>query len=96
MSYFPSKSAALQEMEHQVELFALLHNSASKQCQLKCIPTDYHEGNLNKGESLCLDRCVAKFVGTGVKLSSEQANHGFDDEIATAATRAAATLPINL
>lgn len=30
-------------------------------CQTKCIPRRYHEPDLNKGESVCIDRCVAKY-----------------------------------
>jgi import inner membrane translocase subunit TIM10 len=33
-------------------------------CQAKCIPPQYREGELNKGESVCLDRCAAKFFET--------------------------------
>ena len=28
-------------------------------CHAKCISTSYAEGDLNKGESVCVDRCVA-------------------------------------
>ena len=28
----------------------------------KCIPSKYHEGELSKGEAICLDRCVSKFM----------------------------------
>lgn len=28
-------------------------------CHAKCISTRYAEGDLNKGESVCVDRCVA-------------------------------------
>jgi len=31
-------------------------------CHKKCIPPNYHEGDLAKGEAVCLDRCVAKFL----------------------------------
>ena len=31
-------------------------------CQKKCIPPKYREGDLSKGEAICLDRCVAKFL----------------------------------
>jgi len=31
-------------------------------CQKKCIATKYKEGELTKGESVCLDRCVAKYL----------------------------------
>ena len=34
----------------------------SSACQKKCIPPKYHEGELSKGEAICLDRCVAKFL----------------------------------
>jgi import inner membrane translocase subunit TIM10 len=44
-------------------------NSLNKSCAKKCIPTDYHEGELNKGESVCLDRCAAKFFDVHFKVS---------------------------
>lgn len=31
-------------------------------CQKKCIPPKYTEADLSKGEAICLDRCVAKFL----------------------------------
>lgn len=31
-------------------------------CFKKCVNSDYKETELNKGESVCLDRCVNKFV----------------------------------
>lgn len=34
----------------------------SRGCQAKCIPPKYSEGELSKGEAVCLDRCVAKFL----------------------------------
>ncbi|KAI9767725.1 MAG: protein transporter tim10 [Candelina submexicana] len=37
----------------------------------KCIPNDYREGDLNKGESVCLDRCVSKFFEVNVKVSEK-------------------------
>jgi import inner membrane translocase subunit TIM10 len=30
-------------------------------CHKKCIPPKYHESDLTKGESVCIDRCVAKY-----------------------------------
>lgn len=43
----------------------------SQSCLKKCIPADYREGDLNKGESVCLDRCVAKFFEVNVKVSEK-------------------------
>lgn len=41
----------------------------SKACAKKCIPSDYRESDLNKGESVCLDRCAAKFFEVHMKVS---------------------------
>jgi import inner membrane translocase subunit TIM10 len=40
----------------------------------KCIPAEYREGDLNKGESVCLDRCVAKFFEVNIKVSEKMQN----------------------
>jgi hypothetical protein len=37
----------------------------------KYIPPDYREGGLNKGESVCLDRCVGKFFEVNMKVSEK-------------------------
>ena len=31
-------------------------------CQKKCVPPKYNDSDLSKGESVCLDRCVAKYL----------------------------------
>lgn len=51
-------------------------NSLQKTCQKKCIPTDYREGELNKGESVCIDRCTAKFLDTSMKVSEIMQQQG--------------------
>jgi import inner membrane translocase subunit TIM10 len=40
-------------------------------CTKKCIPNDYREADLNKGEGVCLDRCVSKFFEVNVKVSEK-------------------------
>lgn len=45
-------------------------------CQKKCIPTDYREAELNKGESVCLDRCTAKFLDASIKVSDVMQQQG--------------------
>ena len=42
-----------------------------KICTQKCIPKDYREGDLNKGESVCLDRCSAKFFEAHQVISGQ-------------------------
>ena len=43
----------------------------TQSCSQKCIPADYREADLNKGESVCLDRCVAKFFEVNMKVSEK-------------------------
>jgi len=65
------KIAAMEaEMDAHVDMFKRLLES----CTMKCIPKDYHEGELNKGESVCLDRCVSKFLETAMKMNEKIKN----------------------
>ena len=43
----------------------------TKACRQKCIPSDYREGELNKGEGVCLDRCTAKYFDVHMKISEQ-------------------------
>lgn len=60
----PSLIASHQQAE--IVVFSL-----TQSCTKKCIPSDYREGELNKGESVCLDRCVSKFFEVNVKVSEK-------------------------
>lgn len=40
-------------------------------CTKKCIPTTYREAELDKAESVCLDRCVSKFFDVHTKVSEK-------------------------
>lgn len=35
------------------------------------MPKEYREGDLNKGESVCIDRCVAKYMDVNVKIGEK-------------------------
>lgn len=37
-------------------------------CQQKCVASHYKEGDLTKGEAVCLDRCVAKYLDVHERL----------------------------
>ena len=43
----------------------------SDSCHRKCVPAEYREGELNKGESVCLDRCASKFFDVNLKVSEK-------------------------
>ena len=42
-----------------------------RSCHTKCISARYAEGDLNKGESVCIDRCVAKFFEVNKKVGEK-------------------------
>lgn len=44
-------------------------NRLQQACMKKCIPREYREADLNKGEGVCIDRCAAKFFDVQLKVS---------------------------
>ncbi|EJF66501.1 Tim10/DDP family zinc finger-domain-containing protein [Dichomitus squalens] len=58
---------ATQELDMITDIFNRLVSS----CHAKCISTRYAEGELNKGESVCIDRCVAKFFEVNKKVGEK-------------------------
>ena len=42
-----------------------------RSCHNKCVSPRYAEPDLNKGESVCIDRCVAKFFEVNKKVCSK-------------------------
>lgn len=40
-------------------------------CRAKCIPNEYGENELNKGELTCIDRCVKKFVKANLLIGQQ-------------------------
>lgn len=50
--------------------------STYRSCHAKCISTRYAEPDLNKGESVCIDRCVAKFNEVQKKVGEKLQNRG--------------------
>ena len=67
---------ANQEMEYRVDLFNKLVHS----CYEKCIDKRFKDGDLNVGETACVDRCSSKYwqsVGiVGQLLGANQAQQG--------------------
>ncbi|ESO97413.1 hypothetical protein LOTGIDRAFT_214257 [Lottia gigantea] len=46
----------------ELEMMADMYNRMTNVCQKKCIPAKYKEPDLSKGEAVCIDRCVAKYL----------------------------------
>lgn len=51
-------------------------NSMLKVCSAKCIDKTYREGELSKGEAVCLDRCSAKFFEAHTAISEQLQKEG--------------------
>ena len=54
-----------------IALKLTISRSLVHSCSKKCLDKDYREPDLNKGESVCLDRCVSKFFEVNVKVSEK-------------------------
>jgi len=48
--------------ELEMEMMVDMYNRMTQACQKKCIGIKYKEGELSKGEAVCIDRCVAKYM----------------------------------
>ncbi|KAJ8507533.1 hypothetical protein ONZ45_g9594 [Pleurotus djamor] len=63
---------AVTELDTVTDFF----NRMVSSCHAKCISTRYSEADLNKGESVCIDRCVAKFNEVQKKVGEKLQNRG--------------------
>ncbi|EMF14122.1 mitochondrial intermembrane space translocase subunit Tim10 [Sphaerulina musiva SO2202] len=67
----PSSAEKIAAAEAEIEMVSNMFNQLVDTCTKKCIPNTYREGELNKGESVCLDRCVSKFFEVNIKVSEK-------------------------
>jgi len=83
--------AAAQQLaaELEVEMMADMYNRMTQSCHKKCINTRYMEGILMKGEAVCLDRCVAKYLDIHEKIGKHLTQMSAEDESAAAAVSGA-------
>ncbi|KFX92115.1 hypothetical protein O988_07418 [Pseudogymnoascus sp. VKM F-3808] len=65
----PSSAEKIAAAEQEMDLVTDMFSKLSRACMKKCIPNDYREGDLNKGEGVCIDRCAAKFFDVQMKVS---------------------------
>jgi len=55
------------ELEMMTDMYARLTNA----CHKKCIAPKYREADLQKGESVCIDRCVAKYLDVHQRIGDK-------------------------
>ncbi|RZF32526.1 hypothetical protein LSTR_LSTR011305 [Laodelphax striatellus] len=68
----------VQELE--IEMMADLYNRMTAACHKKCIPPKYKEAELGKGESVCLDRCVAKYLDVHERVGKKLTQISMQDD----------------
>ncbi|KAH3907226.1 mitochondrial import inner membrane translocase subunit TIM10 [Parastagonospora nodorum] len=66
-----SSEQKIAQAEAEIDMVSDMYSRLLKSCSSKCIDSTYREADLNKGESVCLDRCVAKFFEVNVKVSEK-------------------------
>lgn len=71
-----SSQQKVQAAEAELDLVTDMFNKLVDNCHNKCISTSYSEGDLNKNESNCLDRCVAKYFETNIKVGENMQQIG--------------------
>ncbi|KAG8220081.1 putative import inner membrane translocase [Butyriboletus roseoflavus] len=69
----------------RIDMVSDVFNRIVASCHNKCISPRYTEGDLNKGESVCIDRCVAKFFEVNKKVGEKMQSAGANAQ-ATGAT----------
>ncbi|KAL2441827.1 hypothetical protein ABEF95_016644 [Exophiala dermatitidis] len=67
----PSSQEKIAAAEAEILLIQDMFQKSVASCKKKCVPTDYREADLNKAESVCLDRCMAKFIEVNVQISDK-------------------------
>lgn len=46
----------------EIEMMSDMYNRMTNACHKKCVPAHYRDSELSKGEAVCIDRCVAKYL----------------------------------
>lgn len=66
--------------ELEIEMMADMYNRMTAACHRKCIPPKYKDAELNKGESVCIDRCVAKYLEIHERIGKKLTQFSMQDE----------------
>lgn len=68
----------IQDLE--IEMMADMYNRLTAACHKKCIPPVYGDSEIAKGEAVCLDRCVAKFLDIHERIGKKLGQLSIQDE----------------
>lgn len=73
-----AKMQLVQELE--IEMMSDMYSRMTSACHKKCIPPKYREAELAKGEAVCLDRCVAKYLDVHERIGKKLTSLSMQDE----------------
>lgn len=68
----------MQELE--IEMMTDMYNRLTAACHKKCIPPVYGDPEIAKGEAVCLDRCVAKFLDIHERIGKKLGQLSMQDQ----------------
>ena len=74
----PSKMQLVADLE--IEMMADMYNRMTSACHKKCVPPKYRDPDLSKGESVCLDRCVSKYLEIHERIGKKLTSISMQDE----------------
>nr|XP_039318008.1 mitochondrial import inner membrane translocase subunit Tim10-like [Saimiri boliviensis boliviensis] len=57
--------------ELEVEMMADMYDRMTSAYHRRCVPPHYKEAELSKGKSVCLDRCVSKYLGIHERMGKK-------------------------
>ena len=66
--------------ELEIEMMSDMYNRMTSACHKKCIPPKYRDSELTKGESVCIDRCVAKYLDIHERIGKKLTALSMQDE----------------
>ncbi|XP_041088071.1 mitochondrial import inner membrane translocase subunit Tim10 [Polyodon spathula] len=66
--------------ELEVEMMSDMYNRMTGACHRKCVPPHYKEAELSKGEAVCLDRCVSKYLDVHERMGRKLTELSVQDE----------------
>lgn len=73
-----AKLQLVQELE--IEMMSDMYTRMTAACHKKCIPPKYREAELGKGEAVCLDRCIAKYLDIHERIGKKLTQLSVQDE----------------
>ena len=74
----PAKMQMVQDLD--IEMMSDMYNRMTSACHKKCVPPKYKDSELAKGESVCLDRCVAKYLEIHERVGRKLTQLSLQDE----------------